>query len=540
MTVIVLYAYPPGLDLRPAVERHLHALDGLGLELLYHNAMEGSPRALSRVRPDAVVLHTTFLCLRWFEDYERHRLRFAWLSALDCPKLALPQDEYDHSEVLEEWLLEVGVTHVYSNFEAAVREPVYPLLAAEAEFREVLTGYVDEDVVERLRAQARPLHERPYDIVYRATQLPYWFGSHGQLKHRIGAVVDERAAAHGMATDISTRPEDTILGGAWWDFLGSGRVVIGCESGSSVLDRRGEIQGRIRRLLAFDPSLTFEEIAGRMPEGWDSWMFFAISPRHFEAVITRTAQVLVEGSYSGILQPERHYLSLRRDLANLDEVLERIRDVDLLEQLTEQAYEDLVTRGAHTYARFAQRLREDIEPTGRLSLAGQTQLDGTPARLATRLSRAPSARTRSLASAAVAAIGLLRRSPGARRLLRTQAVRKRLVSPKALIGDFVELERLSRAAARSGAAISVGHDREPATVLITTGPGDPVEESSVDELGAAVHSGAALVWLHGSGAAGPRRFDALSSLAARHPGEVAGLLAEVVGTDAYAALTTRR
>ena len=38
-----------------------------------------------------------------------------------------------------------------------------------------------------------------------------------------------------------------------------------------------------------------------MPRGWDSYAFFAISPRHLEAVITKTAQVLVEGRYSGVL-----------------------------------------------------------------------------------------------------------------------------------------------------------------------------------------------------------------------------------------------
>jgi hypothetical protein len=125
-------------------------------------------------------------------------------------------------------------------------------------------------------------------------------------------------------------------------------------------------------------------------------------------------------------------------------------------------------------------------------------------------------------------------------LLRTEAVRKRLVSPTALIRDFVELERLRRAAAGCGATISVGHEGEPATVLITTGPGDPVVESDLDEFAEAVKSGAALVWLHGPGVAGPRRFDALSSLASRHPGQVAELLAEVVGADANAALTTPR
>ena len=35
--------------------------------------------------------------------------------------------------------------------------------------------------------------------------LPYWFGSHGQLKTRIAQVVRERAQKHGLVCDLSTR-----------------------------------------------------------------------------------------------------------------------------------------------------------------------------------------------------------------------------------------------------------------------------------------------------------------------------------------------
>lgn len=525
--ILVLYAYPPGLALRPAVERHLHTLDGRGDELLYHNAMEGSPRALGRLRPDAVVLHTTFLCLRWFEDFDGHRSRFAWLGALDCPKLALPQDEYDHSEVLDEWLREVGVTHVYSNFGPDVRGSLYPVLEGEAEFRHALTGYVDDDAVEWLRGRARPLRDRPYDIVYRATQLPYWFGSHGQLKHRIGLAAQDAATAHGLAANISMRPEDTILGAEWWDFLGSGRVVIGCESGSSVLDRRGEVQGRIRRLLALQPGLSFEEVSRRMPQGWDSWSFFAISPRHLEAVLTKTAQVLVEGSYDGVLVPNRHYLPLRRDLADLDEVLERVRDVDLLEELTEQAYEDVVLGGQHTYAAFAARLRADLQR------AGGPEPSPSAAFALPRRRVAP-ARAHSLAANAVAAASLLSRSGSARKLMRT-----REVAPAALLRDLVQLEHLRRAAASDGATASVGGDTGQVTILVTTAARDQTETGDA-EVAEALERGASIVWLHGSGAGGLRRFEALSALAPRHPREVAGLLGEIHGVNAHTPQTARR
>ena len=201
----------------------------------------------------------------------------------------------------------------------------------------------------------------PFDVVYRATKLPYWFGSHGQLKHRIAERVLDRAPAHALTADISTRWEDTVFGDAWGDFLMSGRVVIGTESGSSVLDRRGEVQARIRALLAERPGLSFEEVADEMPRAGTRGAFFADHPRHLEAVVARTAQVLVEGAYSGVLEPDRHYIPLRRDFSNLDDVLERLDDRRLVQETADRAYEEIVVEGRYRYAHFAAAIREALE-----------------------------------------------------------------------------------------------------------------------------------------------------------------------------------
>jgi hypothetical protein len=210
-------------------------------------------------------------------------------------------------------------------------------------------------------AQLRPVSERAFDVVYRATKLPYWFGSHGQLKHRIAEIVASRVDGHGLVADISTRWQDTIFGDAWSEFLMSGRVVIGAESGSSVLDRRGEVRARIRALLAEHPALSFDEAARELPEGWDSSRFYSISPRHHEAVVTKTAQVLVEGTYGGVLAPDRHYLPLRRDFSNLDEVLEQLHDHRLLRETANRAYEEIYVDGAYRYADFAAAIREALD-----------------------------------------------------------------------------------------------------------------------------------------------------------------------------------
>ena len=379
--------------MRLAVHQHLHFLDGRGARILYRNAIDPAPPWLAWTAPDLCVLHTTFLShARWSYSFEEYREKFRWVMRLGCPKVALPQDEYDHAAVMDEWLLELGVTSVYSCFGPSQWPMLYPQVSQRATLRETLTGFIDADAAAEVGRRIVPHGQRPHDIVYRARNLPYWLGHHGQLKHRIGEVVRERAADLGLQTDISTRPEDTIFGDRWLDFLLSGRAVVGAESGSSVLDARGDIQRRISRLLAEQPDLSFDEVDAQMPAGWDSYAFFAISPRHLEAVVTKTAQVLVEGRYSGVLEPERHYIPVRRDFSNLDEALERLHDAEAVEAMTERAYQDVYLSGRNELAVLADRLLAEANGprkhrvalpfalARRPSLAVRAPVDGKPLR----------------------------------------------------------------------------------------------------------------------------------------------------------------
>jgi hypothetical protein len=345
-----------------AIRDHLRALEASpeGHAIVYFNAHFPVPGWLKGMPFDAVLLHTTLLCMRWSEIFPSWSRRLDWLAGLSCVKAAIPQDEYDHSQVLDEWLARLGVTDVFSCLHPRHWPLLYPTLHGRARFHRCLTAYIDGGAAERWRPRLLPLARRPVDIVYRATRLPFHFGSQGQLKHQIAERVAEAAARHGLSTDISTRPEDTILGDAWYGFLARGRAVIGCESGSSVLDRRGEVAARIREILSENPHLDFSEVSRRMPEGWDSHRFFALSARHLEAVVTRTCQVLVEGEYDGVLLPDVHYIPLARDFSNLDEVMERLRDHARMQEMADRAYEDLYLRGDFTFRRLARQFDQAL------------------------------------------------------------------------------------------------------------------------------------------------------------------------------------
>jgi hypothetical protein len=347
--ILVLYWYPAAM--RPAIRHHLEALkySPARHRVRYVNVYRGEHRWVERGLYDVIILHTTLLCLRWSDDFH-HRVReLNWLRDYPALKIALPQDEYDHSENLDEWLHHWRVPVVLSNFDHRYRATLYPILHDKAHFEKAFTGYIDPDTARGLEGQLPPTAARPLDLVYRAAHLPYCFGSQGQLKHRIAAIVGRRAAGRGLACDLSTRPEDQINSTDWYRFLTSGKATLGLESGSSALDARGQI--RYQALAR--PDLTFEEFSARMPRGWDDYRFFAIGPRHLEAVYTKTVQVLVEGEYDGVLVPGRHYIPLKPDFSNLDDALDQVNDARHLQRIADTAYEEVYRSERYDYRALA-------------------------------------------------------------------------------------------------------------------------------------------------------------------------------------------
>ena len=58
--------------------------------------------------------------------------------------------------------------------------------------------------------------------------------------------------------------------------------------------------------------------------------------------MTGTCQVLTEGYYNGILIPNVHYIPLKKDFSNIDEVIRRIKEDIDRNFLIKNAYNDIV------------------------------------------------------------------------------------------------------------------------------------------------------------------------------------------------------
>ena len=60
----------------------------------------------------------------------------------------------------------------------------------------------------------------------------------------------------------------------------------------------------------------------------------------------------------------RHYIPLKKDFSNFDEVVERFSDDDLRRELTENAHRDLVASGECSYERFMAGFDANLREAG--------------------------------------------------------------------------------------------------------------------------------------------------------------------------------
>jgi hypothetical protein len=99
--------------------------------------------------------------------------------------------------------------------------------------------------------------------------------------------------------------------------------------------------------------VTYEEVAERHLKHVEGRIRMnQVSPRVFEAAMLRTALVLFEGGYSNVVRPDRHFIALRKDFSNVDEVLTRLADDDGLQSMVDLTYSEIIASGRYGYRQF--------------------------------------------------------------------------------------------------------------------------------------------------------------------------------------------
>jgi hypothetical protein len=367
--------------LRKTIEEHLYCFKRYtqGVEYDYVDASLGVPAFLSRVPYDGVILHYTLLGARRDRRYFRHFLRSAGnLKNVRAPKVAIPQDEYDNTSGLWQFFNACGVETVFTCAMERDYEKLYPVGKVGLKYRiTTLPGYVDELALARIESGGYRQKDRLVDIGHRAGRLPYWFGRYGQRKYEIGGVVKDYCQRYtNLKVDISSRGQDLFLegglmkllgwGDSWLKFLGRCKAVLGCESGTRLLDVDGSIRDCVESYMGEHPEASIDEVEGTCFAGKEGEInLLTVGPRHFEAAMTKTCQILLEGDYAGILKPGIHYIELKSDYSNLKEVIGKVQDDRNRNKVVEKAYEDLVLSGKYSYRVFANQVIDHLRKVGK-------------------------------------------------------------------------------------------------------------------------------------------------------------------------------
>lgn len=354
MNILIMY-YNHSFDNRNTISEHLRSFSRYSNENCYYiNVFYGIPNFVVHIQFDLVIFHYTLFAYLNLISPDNTAL----LHQIKGYKVAIPQDEYSFSSRVNKFLSDNAVNAIYTCFKQDYWQIIYPSEKSGLQhYFTVFTGYVDERAVEMQSKFYKKHTLRPVDLGYRARKVPYWVGRFGLMKWQItdkfsSALIDSR-----LKYDLSNDENAVFYGKDWYKFLARCRVVLGCESGASLHDPDGHIRELINQYLIDNPNADFAAVEKACFPGADGNIHLAtLSPRHFEACITRTCQALIEGEYGGVFKPGIHYIEIKKDWSNIRDVINQIEDIEYCEQIADNAYRHIVDSGLYTYRCFVRQI----------------------------------------------------------------------------------------------------------------------------------------------------------------------------------------
>lgn len=361
LRVLLICDYQPRNAI--TVCEHIEAFSRYSHHEFYTYSGKGElPMSIDLEYFDAIIVHYSIFPSidAYLSPLTRYRIRkFNGLKALFI------QDEYQFVYATIRSLEYLGIDMLFTVVPVPEIEKVYPPTCLKHTWRvNVLTGYVNEEM---LAVEAPLLADRPIDVGYRGRKYPAWHGQLGLEKWQIGKRFLEDAEKHGLRCDISWSEKDRLYGQNWTDFIRRTKAQLGVESGASVIDFSGEISRRCEDHESQHPNTRYEELRRLyFQEEEGKIRLNQISPRIFEAIVLKSLLILYEGEYSGILKPWRHFVPLRKDHANMQEVVAVLRNLNRAQTIVNCAYDEIACAPRYSYRGFVgaidQVLSDRFEP----------------------------------------------------------------------------------------------------------------------------------------------------------------------------------
>ncbi len=246
--------------------------------------------------------------------------------------------------------------------------------------------------------------DRPVDLGTRSAQYGKYIGDNE--RNAIRDFFLREADTLSLNVDVGQKKDAQARfdRGSWRDFLSQMKGMISTEAGSFYLEKDDqtvkeitdyikdkekkivlptghpllqkvgrlltpEMKKKVRQLTKkfltesyrIDESADFEDIYQKFFKNKKKCPFYskAISSRHFDAIGTKTVNVMFEGRYNDILTPYEHYFPLDKKFKNIDELCELLKDDILRQKMVDRTYDYVMEN--HTHAHRLDVLRGFLE-----------------------------------------------------------------------------------------------------------------------------------------------------------------------------------
>jgi hypothetical protein len=354
---ILLYCnIPNDSEKTSTVINHIDSFENHSLnDIECWSSLSGLPNEDKLGKFDCLVIHYSISLI--FEKYIS-RQTLDKIKSFKGMKILFIQDEYRRVNFICNKINYAEIDMVYTCAPKSVSQKLYSRLNKSILIHTTLTGYVPDTFA---NIETRIISQRKIDVGYRARKCPFFLGRKGIQKYLIGRNFLENKKSQELICDISCKEKDRLYGKDWIDFLSNCKTTLGTESGSSIIDFVGDIEYNLNFYQAFHPFATFDDVPKEILKSDGELEIQVISPRCFEAAALGTVLVLYPGSYSGILVRDKHYIGLEKDFSNINEVVEKIKDLDSLQEMANFTRKALVESGNFSYKKFVNEFDKNLD-----------------------------------------------------------------------------------------------------------------------------------------------------------------------------------
>lgn len=200
--------------------------------------------------------------------------------------------------------------------------------------------------------------ERPIDIGFRAEDDPLYLGH--QERRTIAEFFIKSAYAYNLKVDIAVGTGGRFTPTEYALFLNRCKGQIATEAGTDYFSLSDHVRNLVNDHVKKHSEASLQTLKGMFFSKYESVPARMISGRIVEAAGTKTVQILFEGRYNDYFKPDVHYIALKKDFSNFDEVMEKFCDENYCRSLTDNAYEVAVKE--LTYEKLIDKFYEALAP----------------------------------------------------------------------------------------------------------------------------------------------------------------------------------